>query len=120
MGASPYAARRGRSWRALLVLGSRVRGIILLLCAGIPCELRFVCSRPLTLREGDGVGVLCLFWVPACAGMTWVWRDGVVEGERDGGAGGIRTPDLIIANDALSQLSYSPKLVLLMLLCWRV
>ena len=37
-----------------------------------------------------------------------------------GGAGGIRTPDLIIANDALSQLSYSPKLVLLMLLCWRV
>ena len=25
-----------------------------------------------------------------------------------GGAGGIRTPDLIIANDALSQLSYSP------------
>ena len=39
---------------------------------------------------------------------------------RGGGAGGIRTPDLIIANDALSQLSYSPKLVLLMLLCWRV
>ena len=35
--------------------------------------------RPLTLREGGGVGVLCLFWVdvpsseaPACAGMTWV------------------------------------------------
>lgn len=25
-----------------------------------------------------------------------------------GGAGGIRTPDLVIANDALSQLSYSP------------
>ncbi len=27
---------------------------------------------------------------------------------KNGGAGGIRTPDLIIANDALSQLSYSP------------
>ena len=23
---------------------------------GIPCELRFACSRPLTLREGDGLG----------------------------------------------------------------
>jgi len=27
---------------------------------------------------------------------------------RDGGAEGDRTPDLVIANDALSQLSYSP------------
>src|SRR5437660_185900 len=26
----------------------------------------------------------------------------------NGGAGGIRTPDLIVANDALSQLSHSP------------
>ena len=32
------------------------------------------------------------------------------ENGRFGGAGGIRTPDLIIANDALSQLSYSPEL----------
>ena len=38
--------------------------------------------RPLTLCEGGGVGVLCLFWVdvpsaeaPACAGMTWFWRE---------------------------------------------
>ena len=31
------------------------------------------------------------------------------KGFGDGGAGGIRTPDLIIANDALSQLSYSPE-----------
>ena len=29
-------------------------------------------------------------------------------GRKSGGAGGIRTPDLVIANDALSQLSYSP------------
>lgn len=28
--------------------------------------------------------------------------------EKNGGAEGNRTPDLIIANDALSQLSYSP------------
>ena len=27
----------------------------------------------------------------------------------DGGAEGNRTPDLVIANDALSQLSYGPK-----------
>ena len=27
----------------------------------------------------------------------------------DGGAEGYRTPDLVIANDALSQLSYGPK-----------
>ena len=32
------------------------------------------------------------------------------KGRVIGGAGGIRTPDLIIANDALSQLSYSPEL----------
>ena len=35
------------------------------------------------------------------------------ENGRFGGAGGIRTPDLIIANDALSQLSYSPNLRLI-------
>ncbi len=29
-------------------------------------------------------------------------------GSRGGGAEGNRTPDLVIANDALSQLSYSP------------
>lgn len=28
---------------------------------------------------------------------------------KDGGAEGDRTPDLVIANDALSQLSYGPK-----------
>ena len=33
---------------------------------------------------------------------------GVAKGKVSGGAGGNRTPDLVIANDALSQLSYGP------------
>ena len=33
-----------------------------------------------------------------------------IPSSQSGGAGGIRTPDLIIANDALSQLSYSPEM----------
>jgi hypothetical protein len=28
----------------------------------------------------------------------------------DGGRGGARTPDLLVANEALSQLSYTPKI----------
>ncbi len=31
-----------------------------------------------------------------------------LDSQDDGGAEGDRTPDLVIANDALSQLSYSP------------
>ena len=75
-------------------LGSRVRGNDVVLAgmtgvlaskrSGIPRSHRFACSRPLTLREGGGVGVLCLFWMdvpsaeaPACAGMTWIWRPNV-------------------------------------------
>ena len=44
----------------------------------------------------------------------WLWRMAAqrarpyVNGVRRGGDGGIRTPDLCIANAALSQLSYSP------------
>ncbi len=38
---------------------------------GIPRSLHFVCSRPLTLCEGGGCPLP--LWVPACAGMTWVW-----------------------------------------------
>ena len=34
--------------------------------------------------------------------------DGLEHQEKDGGAEGNRTPDLVIANDALSQLSYGP------------
>ena len=43
---------------------------------GIPCELRFAGSRPLTLREGDVLPSLPLWMdvpsaeVPAFAGMT--------------------------------------------------
>ncbi len=42
------------------------------------------------------------------------WRDPITQGKYpyvidiDGGAEGNRTPDLVIANDALSQLSYGP------------
>ena len=41
-------------------------------------------------------------------------RDPITQGkypyviDNDGGAEGNRTPDLVIANDALSQLSYGP------------
>ena len=35
-------------------------------------------------------------------------RGGDCEGIRAGGAEGDRTPDLVIANDALSHLSYGP------------
>ena len=49
---------------------------------------------------------------PRCAGLD-VHKDSVVAAVRlaepgAGGAEGNRTPDLVIANDALSQLSYSP------------
>ena len=66
-GELPHFRHDSRSTPALGALPSRERGDGV---SGIPCGLRFACSRPLTLREGDGVGVLCLFWVPACAGMT--------------------------------------------------
>ena len=33
------------------------------------------------------------------------------EGRGDGGAEGTRTPDFLLAKEALSQLSYSPTLV---------
>lgn len=44
-----------------------------------------------------------------CAGFAAVGKghDGGLQ-KLAGGAEGDRTPDLIIANDALSQLSYSP------------
>ena len=51
------ASPRVRSWRALLILGSRVRGNDVGLASkrsGIPRSHRFACSRPLTLREGGG------------------------------------------------------------------
>ena len=35
--------------------------------------------------------------------------------KQNGGAGGIRTPDPLVANEVLSQLSYSPKKTVLIL-----
>ncbi len=46
-----------------------------------------------------------------CSRRDGLWRRCCLESGLPGGAGGIRTPDLIIANDALSQLSYSPGVV---------
>ena len=58
-------------------------------------------DRRLRLQHSPGV---CLKKPPECRSMCQVTgqaRDG-------GGAEGNRTPDLLIANEALSQLSYSP------------
>ena len=40
--------------------------------------------------------------------ITWKTKGNLRRQPADGGAEGDRTPDLVIANDALSQLSYGP------------
>ena len=61
-----------------------VHGIMLLLCPGIACgtPLYLPLERgeksgcvPLRFAKGAGSACFVFFWVPACAGMTWFWRE---------------------------------------------
>ena len=54
-------------------------------------------AKPVILRTGEKQ-----------AGQRMSQAIEIAKAARRGGAEGNRTPDLIIANDALSQLSYSP------------
>src|SRR6202521_104454 len=59
---------------------------------------------------------LCVAWPPASSdgGLKWqTWQTFAIPKSRlsslkSGGREGIRTPGLLVANEALSQLSYSP------------
>ena len=61
-----------------------------------------------------GVAIYALLPPVSAIASNWPQKLGAgnLHGWKRGGAEGNRTPDLLIANEALSQLSYSPTVAL--------
>ncbi len=89
-------------------LSGSLNDLQVLLSEGTLTERRsFIRSFVKDVTVKDSKGVINYTMLPTSDNLA-IEKDMVLSTVRDGGAEGIRTPDLLLAKEALSRLSYSP------------